>query len=134
MKLNIQQFGGRGASSNINHNFKIHTMEQGNFEGQTYKTKLIRNNSGQVTGELNYVINSDGEAMVRMIKVYDQYKRQGYATKLLRDLQKEVGDRDINFDMLTDDGKALINKIGIITQERKGVYGVSHYKGRIKLK
>ena len=109
----------------------ITTIIRGDFEGKVFKNKYIKDENGQVTGQLDYYIENN-EVTVEMIRVYDQFRRKGYATKLLKNLQKETGNKDINFDMLTDDGKKLIDKIGVITEEKKGIYGVGHYKGRIK--
>ena len=109
----------------------ITTIIKEEFNGQIFKSKYSKNENGQVTGQLDYV-EQNGETMVQMIKVYSQFQRNGYATKLLKSLQKDVGNKDINFDILTDDGKKLIDKIGIITKERKDDYGKSHCYGRIK--
>lgn len=131
MKLNIQFFGGRGARSYKQSSIK--TYETGNFEGTTFKSKYITSKDGQTTGQLDYEITNN-EVMVRMIRVYNEYKRKGYATKLLKDLQKEIGNKDINFDLVTKDGKALLDKVADITENKKGKYGGNYYKGRIKLK
>lgn len=87
--------------------------------------------NGLVIGTLYYKTKND-KTKVFNLDVHPDYRRKGYATELLKDLQKEVGDADIDFDILTPDGKALINKIGVITSTKKGKYD-NHYIGRIKL-
>lgn len=132
MKLDINLFGGRGASSSNINNTSITTIETINYNGAIFKSKYIRDNkTKQVMAQLDYEINNN-ETIVRMIRTYNEFKRQGNATKLLKDLQKEVGDKDINFDLVTKDGKALLDKIANITEKKKGKYGGNYYKGRIK--
>lgn len=109
--------------------YVIQTQNEGEFEGKTWKTKQLTQ-YGKVAGEVNYEVKND-EVKVNMIKVYDEFKRQGVATKLLQNLQREVGDKDINFDMLTPDGEKLMKKIGIMSESKKGAWGVNHYKGKI---
>ena len=111
---------------------EIKTYELQRDGNDIYKSKYLRDKKTRITmGQLDYKVN-DKEVMVRMIKTYDQFKRRGIATKLLKDLQKEIGNKEINFHLVTQDGQKLLDKIANITEKRKDKYGQTYYKGKIK--
>lgn len=111
---------------------EIKTYELQRDGNDIYKSKYLKDKSTKITmGQLDYKVN-DKEVMVRMIKTYDQFTRRGVATKLLKDLQKEIGDKEINFHLVTKDGQKLLNKIANITEKRIDKYGATYYKGKIK--
>lgn len=62
------------------------------------------------------------------INVKEEYRRQGIATRLYKEVQKIAGDNDINFGEVSSDGLKLLKRIADIypTTDKK------HYKGRIK--
>jgi len=111
---------------------EIKTYELQRDGNDIYKSKYLIDKKTRITmGQLDYKVN-DKEVMVRMIKTYDQFKRRGIATKLLKDLQKEIGNKEINFHLVTQDGQKLLDKIANITEKRKDKYGQTYYKGKIK--
>lgn len=70
---------------------------------------------------------------VERIEVEPNYRRKGYATALLKQLQNKYPNEDIRFGQLEPDGEKLINKIANITDsELKEGHKRLTYYGKIK--
>ena len=67
------------------------------------------------------------------IHTRENYRREGIATQLYKNLQKEAGKEDIYFGKLSSDGKKLIKKIGKITNQKTDDENNKYYWGRINL-
>ena len=84
-------------------------------------------------GQLYYNFENN-QPRIEHIVVHPDYRRKGYATMLLKDFQKQVGDQDIDFGFATKEyGVPLLEKTAIIKEEKEDKYGGKHFKGRIKL-
>lgn len=117
--------------SYIDKNTIIKTVMDDTFEGVDKRHKFIVDRKTGITmGTLDYVVENN-IPRVEMIKVYDEYKRKGYGTKLMQSLQKDFKGKEIDFGILTKEGKPFIESIGEITEIRKGKYD-NYYKGKIK--
>lgn len=65
-----------------------------------------------VVGYVNYQLNNNKhEIYIDMIKVDDNYKRQGIATKMLYGLRDQYKDYYVDWGMTTPDGTKLYNKL-----------------------
>ena len=65
-----------------------------------------------VVGYVNYQLNNNKhEIYIDMIKVDDNYKRQGIATKMLYQLRDQYKDYYVDWGMTTPDGTKLYNKL-----------------------
>lgn len=65
---------------------------------------------GKIVGCISYSVYK-GQPSIQMIKVADDEKRKGYGTKLIKQLQKEYPDQEINFGWMTDEGSALYKSL-----------------------
>jgi GNAT superfamily N-acetyltransferase len=89
--------------------------------------------NGLAIGQLDYHYKGK-TPVVDFLSVHPDYRRKGYATMIMKDFQKQVGDVDIDFDFLTkDNGLPLMQKIATFTEIKEDQFGGKHYKGRIKL-
>ena len=61
-------------------------------------------------GSMQYSVY-EGIPKISMIEVLPEYRRQGYGTRLLRYLQEQYPDVEIEWGILTEDGKALYDAI-----------------------
>ena len=93
--------------------------------------KVIEYNNMPV-GNVSYLVEK-GQFSIYNIEVNELYRRKGFATKLMKSVQREAGDKDINFGTLKPDGEKLLNNIAEITEVKEGLLGAKTYKGRIKL-
>jgi len=81
--------------------FVTHVTDQ--YRGQTnYITQLIVD--GKNVGYVEYSVYQD-QPQIDMIRVDPQYRRQGYATLLVKELQRLYPDSQVKFGMLTPDGE-----------------------------
>jgi GNAT superfamily N-acetyltransferase len=62
---------------------------------------------GTLVGWIDYSVYED-EVHVQMIKVRPEHRRQGFGTMMLRQLQAQYPETEIELGMLTPDGAALI--------------------------
>ena len=70
---------------------------------------------------------------IERIDVDEKYRRRGYATALLKELQKKYPDDEIRFGQLDPDGEKLFNSVAIITDsELKEGHKRKTYYGKIK--
>jgi GNAT superfamily N-acetyltransferase len=63
--------------------------------------------SREVVGYINYSVYQ-GEVHIQMIKVSPDHRRKGIGSEMLRALQREYPDTEIDVGSLTDDGAGLI--------------------------
>lgn len=108
---------------------KTETMSE-NILGYERKHKYIKEN-GVVVGEVIYDYEN-GIPHIENINIHEAYRRKGYATRLLKEVQEEVGDQEIDFGILTKDGKQLIDKIGYEVKEEQLGKHEKKYKGKIR--
>lgn len=79
----------------------------GHHHGQTDCTLIAYDENGDYVGKIDYAKYGD-ELAVQMISVLPTHQRQGYATALLKQLQREFPDREIDMGGLTPDGVRLL--------------------------
>ena len=84
----------------------------------------------KIVGTLRYRIE-DGKTKVTFIQVDDEYRRLGIGKELYKNLQESVGDNDIYFGELTEEGKKLLDNIAK-TKEYTNKDGFKEYYGRIE--
>ena len=92
--------------------------------------KIINDKNNRVIGTVGYLVEN-GEYSIYRIDVDENYRRKGIATKLMKSVQREAGDKYINLGTLTEDGKKLMNSIAIL-EESTVLLGAKIYKGIIK--
>lgn len=121
MELNIQLFGGRGASSSFLQT-KTYTISKTiDNDFPTYRTMTLYDGKNKA-GYLEYQ-NNNGSITVNTIQTEDKYKRQGVATRLLKELKDEYGDITYKFSAVLSDGdKLLKNRTKIIKKEYGDYY------------
>ena len=117
-------------SKQKNNNVKIEKAHADLLGEEKYINTLKVN--GLAIGQLDYYFK-DKTPVVEYLRVHPDYQRRGYATKIMKDFQKQVGDVDIDFDFLTKEGLPLMQKIAVFTEIKEDRFGGKHYKGRIKL-
>jgi hypothetical protein len=61
-------------------------------------------------GYIDYSVYDD-KPYIEMIKVLDGEKRKGYGTELIKQLQRQYPDNEIDFGMMTDEGSALYKSL-----------------------
>ena len=117
--------------SYIDKNTMIKTIkdEESMFEDKRHKYTIDRH-TGIITGELDYHIEN-GTPTIDYIRVYKEYRKKGYGRKLVQSLQKDYRGKEINFDIITKEGKPFFDKVAEYTEIKKGKYDY-HYKGKIK--
>lgn len=118
-------------SSYIDKNTLIKTIKDDTYPELDKRHKyIVDRKTGITMGQLDYYVQ-DGKPTVEFIRVYEEYRRNGYGTKLMQHLQKEFKNTDINLENLTPDGKQFFGAIADITEKTKGNYDY-HYKGKIR--
>ena len=117
-------------TSYIDKNTMIKTIREDALGEDKRHKYIVDKNTGITMGQLDYVIENN-VPRVEMIRVYDQFQRKGYGTKLMQSLQRDYRNTEIDFGKLTSDGKPFIESIAEITEKRKGEYDFL-YKGKIK--
>lgn len=111
---------------NDTEDIKIETHTLNAYSGQTDMIKqAIKNN--KAVGYLQYAVYED-EPYIQLIKVDENYRRQGIATMLLKDLQKDFPNTNINVGMMTEEGKQLFGKVS--KTKSNPVY--TRYKNRLE--
>lgn len=87
----------------------IRTESLGNHHGQSDLLMIASINNINV-GTLEFSIFND-EPYVNMIKVKDQYKRQGIGTMLIKELQRKFPETEIHMGMSTEEGSKFLESI-----------------------
>lgn len=119
--------------SYINQNTVVKTIKDDTFYGVDKRHKyIVDRKTGITTGQLDYVVEN-GKPRVEMIFINPEYRRKGYGTILMKNLQKDFSNQEINFGILTPQyGEPFIKSIANITNEALGKTGTKYYKGKIK--
>jgi hypothetical protein len=79
------------------------------YSGQTNNTlKAMVDN--KPVGNVDYTV-FNGSPSVSMINTADEFRRQGVATDMLRELQTKFPDKEIDFGMFTDEGSKLYKSL-----------------------
>ncbi len=105
---------------------KIETHTLNAYSGQTDMIKQAIKGD-KVVGFLQYAVYED-EPYIQLIKVDENYRRQGIATSLLKDLQHDFPRTSINTGMMTEEGKMLFSKVSKV--KANPVY--TRYKNRLE--
>lgn len=61
--------------------------------------------------ELNLIQNKDGSPYIQSIQTYPEFKRQGFATALMKDLEKEFPNQKFQTSAMTREGRAFFNAL-----------------------
>ena len=69
----------------------------------------------KIVGCIQYTVYDD-KPYIQMIKVAEDERRKGYGTKLIKALQKQYPNSEIDFGMTTDDGTKLVNSLPFDTK------------------
>lgn len=126
---------GKSLNKKSKNNNKIINVENtDDIEGTKFYSLLSKNEAtGIVEGSLDYRKTENNEYHIERTNVMKDYRRKGVATGLLKEMQNIVGDNDIYFDTLTEEGEKLINKVASKKEVyKRGSYNIPFYKGRIK--
>jgi GNAT superfamily N-acetyltransferase len=106
--------GGRVASD-----FNVQKSVRGMIGDQMDLTMNLVGPEGQRLGRVDYSVY-DGQPAIQMIEVAPEFRRQGVATELLRNLQLEYPDQEIDWGSLTADGSQLYNSTRFIDVDQTG--------------
>lgn len=90
-------------------NLSYHIETRGYHNGQ-YDLTLKCYTKNQLVGYIDYA-DFQGEPHVQMIKVHNDFRRQGIGREMLIKLQKSYPDIQIEMGTLTDDGERLITSM-----------------------
>jgi N-acetylglutamate synthase-like GNAT family acetyltransferase len=88
---------------------EIKSEVRGSQSGQIDQT-LYAEQEGKVVAYLNFS-EYEGEVAVQMIKVAEAFRRKGIGAMLLKALQRQYPDTEIDLGGLTDDGAHLIKSL-----------------------
>lgn len=97
--------GGGSAVSDM----KISTFSTGASGDEVYMRSEMKNGD-KLAGYVEYSIYNDVPA-IQYIHTEDDFKRQGVATKLMQDIQRQYPNTEIEFGMTTPDGTKLLDSI-----------------------
>lgn len=86
------------------------TDEVTDVHGDEYYKKMTLSSGGEQVGSIDYSV-VDGKPYIQMIDVPENQRRKGYATELVKRLQQEFPDQEIDFGMLTDEGAKLYESL-----------------------
>jgi predicted GNAT family acetyltransferase len=92
-----------------NSSIKIRTESVGSHHGQSDLVMIASIDNNDIATLEFSVFNQ--EPYINMIKVKDSYRRQGIATKLMKELQREYPDTEIHMGMSTEDGTKLLQSL-----------------------
>lgn len=67
-------------------------------------------NNGDLIGYTDYNVYED-KPYIQMINVKSEYRRKGYATKMIQHIQNRYPEEEIDFGMTTDDGSKFLEKL-----------------------
>lgn len=98
----------------------------GSHSGQTNHIMTISVN-GRKAGYVQYAVYN-GEPSIQYIHVHPDFRRQGLATKLMKELQKEFPDTTIHLGMATDMGAPFVKSLA-----RKFYPNLQYDQARAKL-
>jgi hypothetical protein len=79
------------------------------YDGQS-NMRLLANVGGKNVAGIDYTVYQ-GKPKISMIEVADDQRRKGYATSLLKQLQRQFPNTEIDFGMLTGDGDSLYKSL-----------------------
>lgn len=88
--------------SNIGHTIEV----RGSHSGQVDLTMLFQQ-AGQTLGYIEYSVHQ-GDVHIQMIKVTPEERRKGLGREMLRALQREYPETEINVGGMTPEGSALV--------------------------
>lgn len=97
--------GGGSAVSDM----KISTFSTGASGDEVYMRSEMKDGD-KLAGYVEYSVYNDVPA-IQYIHTEDDFKRQGVATKLMQDLQRQYPDKEIEFGMTTPDGTKFLDSI-----------------------
>lgn len=106
--------GGRVASGS-----NVQKSVRGMIGDQMDLTMDLVSPEGQRLGRVDYSVY-DGQPAIQMIEVAPEFRRQGVATELLRNLQREYPDQEIDWGSLTSEGSQLYNNTRFVDVDQTG--------------
>lgn len=95
-------------NSNVN-NLKIDDSVT-DVAGDEFYKKMTLFDGEKPVGYIDYSVYDD-KPYIQMIKVIDGEKRKGYGTQLVKNLQKQYPNQEIDWGMMTDEGSALYKSL-----------------------
>ena len=89
--------------------FKVNDEVTGIYGDEFYKKMTLYSGDEQL-GYIEYSVVDD-EPYIQMIQVPENQRRKGYATELVKRLQREYPNKEINFGMMTREGSKLYKSL-----------------------
>ena len=94
---------------NLNESLEFYTSVKDSY-GDELHCRLTASEDGKTVGYIDFSVYNE-QPYIQMIQVKEPYRRKGYATQMIKQLQKDYPDSEIDFGMTTDDGTKLLNNI-----------------------
>ena len=98
----------------LNESLDFYTSVKDSY-GDELHCRMTVSEDGKDIGYLDFSVYED-TPYIQMINVKEPYRRKGYATKMIKQLQKEYPNSEIDFGMTTDDGTKLVNSLPFDTK------------------
>lgn len=98
----------------LNESLDFYTSVKDSYGDELY-CRMTVSEDGKNIGYLDFSVYED-TPYIQMINVKEPYRRKGYATQMIKQLQKEYPNSEINFGMTTDDGTKLVNSLPFNTK------------------
>ena len=104
----------KNAGVKLNESLDFYTSVKDSY-GDELHCRMTVSEDGKNIGYLDFSVYED-TPYIQMINVKEPYRRKGYATQMIKQLQKEYPNSEINFGMTTDDGTKLVNSLPFDTK------------------
>lgn len=111
--------GSVGMGGRVTSNSNVQKSVRGMIGDQMDLTMDLVSPEGQRLGRVDYSVY-DGQPAIQMIEVAPEFRRQGVATELLRNLQREYPDQEIDWGSLTSEGSQLYNNTRFVDVDQTG--------------
>ena len=98
----------------LNESLDFYTSVKDSY-GDELHCRTTVSEDGKNIGYLDFSVYED-TPYIQMINVKEPYRRKGYATQMIKHLQKEYPNSEIDFGMTTDDGTKLVNSLPFDTK------------------
>lgn len=118
----------RGAENRLPSEFKTEMRDF--HHGQSDQT-LVATRNGNSVGKIDYSV-FEGVPSIQMIEVSEEFRRQGIATEMLKKLQSEFPDVEIDWGSLTEDGAKLYKSTKFVDVDQTS--GINEVIGDIRTK
>lgn len=104
----------KNAGVKLNESLDYYTSVKDSY-GDELHCRMTVSEDGKDIGYLDFSVYED-TPYIQMINVKEPYRRKGYATKMIKQLQKQYPNSEIDFGMTTDDGTKLVNSLSFDTK------------------